>query len=87
MNADRHVKEDPVTTPQDDGGPAFPAGMSMRDWFASMYMIGEVARGRRIRFHELPDLALRAYEAAEAMLSEREGRMAADAETGIQPPA
>ena len=58
----------------------------MRDWFASMYMLGEVARGRRIGFHELSGLALRAYEAAEAMLGEREGRIAADAETGIQPP-
>ena len=30
-----------MTTPQDDGDPASPAGMSMMDWFASMYMLGE----------------------------------------------
>ena len=47
----------------------------------------DVGRGRRVRFHEFPGMAPRFCEAAEAMLSEREGRIAADAQTRESSPS
>ncbi len=70
---------------KNDGGPAFPhvnpnydgnwdmnpqrGGMSLRDWFAGQAMQGMLAGG--VKPDSPEDLAMGAYMAADAMLSER----------------
>lgn len=67
-----------MNTPNNDGGPAFPAfsedhgniptwsGMSLRDWFAGIALQGMLAHDgeKEVRL-------FRAYEIAEAMIAER----------------
>ena len=69
-----------MTTPQDDGGPAFPTqngcrsdlGMSLRDWFAGMALsamdYGWFGSPTRIR-----ETAEECYNIADAMLAARKG--------------
>lgn len=71
-----------MTTPIDDGGPAFPvegfapnlgsiirsSGMTMRDWFAGQALAGFVAANWEAR---TSDLATWSYETADVMLAER----------------
>lgn len=59
----------------DDGGPGFPVpahvpGMSLRDWFAGLAMQGDLATFVDTLPH-FPSVAERAYQAADAMLKER----------------
>lgn len=71
-----------MTTPQDDGGSAFPVvggtkhdGMSLRDWFAGMALQGVIAK-HPTRYSPTGDpidmeIALGAYDYADAMLAAR----------------
>jgi len=71
-----------MTTPKDDGGPAFPTpydyqheGMNLRDWFAGMAMQGYLA-GRNINaldcsFYTCEKAARSCYGYADAMLAAR----------------
>lgn len=66
---------------KNDGGPAFPTmnspGMSLRDWFAGMAMMGMAASpGSLTKDFKGPDIfiaaAQTAYRVADAMLKARE---------------
>ena len=72
--------------PQNDGGPAFPRmgegfgnplydapGMSLRDWFAGMTIVGhlDVLFDREASWEEIAEWA---FDLADAMLAEREKR-------------
>lgn len=68
-------------TTKNDGGPAFPGavnhaappGMSLRDWFAGQAMIAITNGGNGwVSPADITYLASRAYEVADALISERE---------------
>jgi hypothetical protein len=58
------------------GGPAFPigsnAGMSLRDWFAGLAMVGILANDSDPSPEQVPHIVASAYILADAMLSQRE---------------
>ena len=65
-----------MSTPIDDGGPAFPnndahgcayTGMTLRDWFAGQALAASCPIGYPVK-----GIAKRAYEAADAMIAARE---------------
>lgn len=73
-----------MSTPQDDGGPAFPcqprdgqgfpcgemmAGMSLRDWFAGMALQGAIACPASSG--KFADFASDSYQYADGMLAAR----------------
>jgi hypothetical protein len=71
-----------MSKPTKDGGPAFPTpansdrppsqGMTLRDWFAGMALLGMVASPARLFIPEQD--AVDAYKVADAMLAAREGK-------------
>lgn len=78
-----------MSTPIDDGGPAFPIpdtvhangqvqyganGMSLRDWFAGQAMQGMLANQALIDvFGQYKGMSVEAYGYADAMLAARKG--------------
>ena len=68
-------------TDRKDGGPAFPRptasafeqpndGMSLRDWFAGRALTGLLMQDKQLKCFD--EMATWAYQAADAMLAERE---------------
>lgn len=75
-----------MSTPINDGGPAFPLevhmpykkggwktqlpGMTLRDWFAGQALISEECR----HFSKVSAMVSKAYEIADAMIAAREAK-------------
>ena len=51
--------------------PAFPATMTLRDWFAGQVLVGLIAHSGKI--YSPQDIAEYAYKQADAMISVRRG--------------
>lgn len=76
-----------MSTPIDDGGPAFPnkdelgnmvPGMTLRDWFAGQALTGLTPTDGYTPDHKdtqpmIMDLAVNAYQIADAMIAARKG--------------
>lgn len=72
-----------MTTPVNDGGPAFPnkdefgsmiPGMSLRDWFAGQALIGLMCNPEAFANMANKDVAENCWSAADAMIAAREAK-------------
>lgn len=65
-----------------DGGPAFPQGLSLRDYFAGQALAGWLASFPTDAVVRAPKVASFAYEIADAMIAARTAREASGQEGG-----
>jgi len=68
-----------MSTPINDGGPAFPddrsqVGMTLRDYFAGQALAGFCAAPHDLRNHTDKVMVIGAYRAADAMLAARKAK-------------